>query len=140
MKKVFPIIFMLIILSSSVISSNQPAPPPQYQAIEGKITQFTKSAHDAWDSEQRLKQRGFFKKIFFGADWGEARSLQNITRRNIEALNEIKLMLESCETCSPEQTALIGKTIAEMKKEQERLQTYAIIQSKLRGLFGWFKK
>jgi hypothetical protein len=140
MKKELLIAIIFIILSSSVIASNITYSVTQYRAIADEVSQFSASLQNTFESEQKLRQRGFFKKIFIGADWPEARNLQNLTEKNLGTLKTIKSRIESCESCADEETELLEGQIAEMKKEQEKLRRYAIIQSKLRGLFGWFKR
>ena len=126
MKKALIIIFIFTLLSSSVISSNITSSHPKYQ--------------NTFEQEKKLKNRGFFKKIFFGGDWDTAKPLENETGKNIKILESLQKRIKNCTSCSSKNKTFLESQIKEMQKEQKRIHIFSIVQARLRGLFGWFKR
>ncbi len=140
MKKALIIIFIFTLLSSSVISSNITSSHPKYQAIADEVSEFNTSLQNTFEQEKKLKNRGFFKKIFFGGDWDTAKPLENETGKNIKILESLQKRIKNCTSCSSKNKTFLESQIKEMQKEQKRIHIFSIVQARLRGLFGWFKR
>ena len=148
MKKL-AIIITLIFLSSAFAAAgcpcqnaakSNPGEENDYIQLASQINEINYSLQAAFAQEKRLRNRTFFHRLFFGGDWGIARPLENETGRNIKTLEALQGKVRNCTSCTGENKALLESKIRKMQKEQERIHVFSIVQSRLRGLFGWFKR
>lgn len=113
MKKIILALFLFLLIFPAVFAD--------------EINEIKESLEKSKQLEQQIKSRNFFMKLFFGSDWQTAKALEQETLANKERIEELKTLTNET------------KQIEELEKENERIYIFAVIQGKMRGLFGWFK-
>lgn len=126
MRRILIFIVFIILASSSYAG----CPCLEKNRNSDRISDLEKQINESYERsieiENNITSRNFFKKLFFGADWKLAGELEKETEANKERISRLSQL---CESCSKR-----------WEKENKRLYSVSVMESKKRGLFGWFKE
>lgn len=98
--------------------------------------EFDNSVQATIEREEKIQGRNSFIKFFIGGDQESAEFIEQEVGRNLERIEELKLLKDSC-ACEVEVEMLLGEQIDSMEIEQDRLKELAQAEKQTKGIFGW---
>ncbi|MBU0535746.1 MAG: hypothetical protein KKE20_02185 [Nanoarchaeota archaeon] len=109
---------------------------PQVSAI---ARDFNNSVQRTMRSEERVLERGRFKRFFAGGDSESADEIEQEANLNQQRIQQLRQLREQC-NCSEEIGAMMQERLQEMDHEQTRLKELAQSEKRSKGIFGWIWK
>ncbi len=101
------------------------------------ITQeFNNSAQATWQYEERIQNRDFISRLFFGGDQNAATGLNDLAVQNQNRIRQIEQLVNSS-YLDPETRLMLEEQLQIMEQENIRLEQVAQKEQADRGLFGW---
>lgn len=101
--------------------------------------EFNNGIDNVKKAEQKIQNRGWFKRLFVGGDAEAAAILANESMKNSEMVQQLKDLAGKC-NCTDEIKQQFKEQIQVLEQEQTRLKEMADKEKKSKGLFGWMKK
>jgi len=98
--------------------------------------EFDNSVQVTIEREEKIQGRNSFIKFFIGGDEESAEFIEQEVGRNLERIEELKLLKSSCD-CDVEIETLLQEQIDSIELEQNRLKELAQAEKQIKGIFGW---
>lgn len=98
--------------------------------------EFDNSVQATIEREEKIQGRNSFIKFFIGGDEESAEFIEQEVGRNLERIEELKLLKDSC-ACGVEIETLLQEQIDSVELEQNRLKELAQAEKQTKGIFGW---
>ena len=105
--------------------------------ISAIAREFDNSGKDIADAEAKIKSKGVIKKVLFGGDKDAADKIQKEIAKNTVRIEKLKQLKAQCTDCNADIIAFLDEKIADLEKENARLQQVVTTENKYKG---WFKK
>jgi len=104
--------------------------------------EFDNSVQATIEREEKIQTRNSIIKFFMGGDKESAEFIEQEVEQNLERIQELKLLKDSC-ACEVEIEALLQEQIDSVELEQNRLKKLAQAEKQIKGIFerllSWFR-
>ncbi len=104
--------------------------------------EFDNSVQATIEREEKIQTRNSIIKFFMGGDKESAEFIEQEVEQNLERIQEIKLLKDSC-ACEVEIETLLQEQIDSVELEQNRLKKLAQAEKQIKGIFerllSWFR-
>ncbi|XOB42454.1 MAG: hypothetical protein ACKKMP_00105 [Candidatus Nealsonbacteria bacterium] len=105
--------------------------------------EFDNSVQATIEKEEKIQTKNSIIKFFIGGDKESAEFIEQEVEQNLERIQELKLLKESCD-CEAEVETLLQEQIDNIESEQNRLKGLAQAEKQIKGiferLFSWFRR
>jgi len=98
--------------------------------------EFDNSVQATIEREEKIQTKNSIIKFFMGGDKESAEFIEQEVAVNLERIQELKFLKESC-ACGVEIETLLQEQIDSMELEQDRLKELAQAEKQIKGIFGW---
>ncbi|MDD1675348.1 MAG: hypothetical protein LUQ17_01520 [Methanomicrobiales archaeon] len=103
-------------------------------------TQFNSSLQAQILAQERIQRRDSITRFFVGGDEVAAADLEREITQNQLRIQEMRLLVQQCSTCTPQVVAALENQLQEMEREEMQLLQLAQREKQNKGLFGWLWK
>jgi len=109
------------------------------QQVSVIAQEFNNSVQKTIQAENKIQERGWFKRLWNGGDKESAEKIANEVKLNAGKVQQLLSLQENCSKCSTEVKAVIQEQIQKITAEQTRLEGLSKTEKKSAGIWGWFK-
>ncbi len=108
------------------------------QQISQIAREFNNSVEKTIEAENKIKERGWLKRLWAGGDKVAADEIEQEVKMNQGKVQQLLSLQENCQ-CSDEVKSLIDEQIQKIAAEQTRLEELSKDEKRAQGVWGWFK-
>ena len=98
--------------------------------------EINQSSKESFGYEERIQNRGGFRRFFMGGDNEAAQEIENRVDENKQRIENIRDMIEDNQEIGEQAKQLLKEQLENLEQEQERLRNISQSEKEDRGLFG----